>query len=275
MFRGNKENAKFNLQGRIFKSFCVILFSSLSFVVFVLSCISCMYLLVVNTDFLSSIGVFDNQIALITVCAFAVMENIVLLLLHIYLKLKKDVYFYYFDESENIRILLNTVCKALSIYMLKFIKKLFMLIFFISPFSAILVLIFSLLKSGVSYFTLTIFLIADLFLFTAGICSYIAYIQKYHLLPLVLFENQDENIREIFKLSAEKMNGICKDTAKLKICNFPKRVLSLFVLPMVYYLPLCRAIESDFALKKEIPHMRRKAYAEKPIVFYFKQITEN
>ena len=274
MFRKNKENAKFNLQGRMLKSFSVILLSSLSFVCFVLSSVCCMYLLIVNTELLSSIGVFDNQIALIAVCAIAVMENIVLLLLHIYLKLKKDVYFYHFDESE-IRNPLNIVCKALIIYTFKFVKKLFVFILFASPFSAVSVLIFSLLKSGVSYFMLTIFVIADLFLLIAGLYSYMVYVQKYHLLPMVLFENQDKNIREIFKISTEKMNGICKDTAKLKICNLPKRLMCLFIVPMVYYLPFCRAVESDFVLQKEIPYMRRKAYTEKPIVFYFKRIKDS
>ena len=275
MFRDNKENAKLNLQGRLLKSFIMILVSMLSFLLFAFSCAGCLYLLVINTELLAEYGVFENQYILCAVCALSVAVNIILLLFHIYLKLKKDIYFYCFDESDKIRFSLNSVCKALSVYTLNFIKTTIAFIFFMSPFLSVLTGLLYLLQSGVSYFVLTVFVITDFVFLATGFSSYLIFIQKYHLLPLILFENQEKNIREIFRLSAEKMNGICKDTAKLKIFNLPKRVACLFIVPMVYYLPLCRATESDFALQKEIPYMRKKAYTEKPIVFYFKQIKEN
>ena len=275
MFTENKKNAKFNLQGRILKSYSAILSSFLSFVVFVLSSICCIYLLVIDTDFLGCYGVFDNQIIFIAICASAVAINIVLVMLHIYLKLRKDVYFYYYDGTENLSISVNTVCKAFCIYALKFIKKILYLMFFICPFVAVSFLIISLLQQGTSMLSLILFTVFDIFLFFIGIYSYMVYIQKNHLLPLVLVENQEKSIREIFKLSAVKMNGICKDLLRLKISNFPKKLLCLFVLPCIYYLPYCCAIESDFILQKEKPYMRRRAYTEKPIIFYFKEIKEN
>ena len=73
MFRNIKENAKFNLQGRILKSFSVIFSSFLSFGIFVLSSVSCMYLLVIDTEFSESIGVFDSQYIIAAACAFAVL----------------------------------------------------------------------------------------------------------------------------------------------------------------------------------------------------------
>ncbi len=275
MFRANKENAKLNLRGRILKSFSVILSSSLSFFVFVLSSFGCVYLLVIDTEFLGRYCVFENQIVFIAACAFAVSVNIVLLLLYIYFKLKKDVYFYYYDETENIRISVNTVCKAFCVYTLKIIKKVFLLMFFTAPFTAVSVYVFYFIKSGISQLSLIVFIFVAIFLLLLGRYSYMIFIQKYDLLPLVLVENQEKSINEIFILSAIKMNGICKDFLKLKISNFPKKVFCLLILPGIYYLPFCRAAEADFVLQKEKPYMRRRAYTEKPIVFYFKQVKEN
>ena len=198
----------------------------------------------------------------------------VLLLIHVYYKLRKDLYFYY-DNVDNLRISVNTVCKSFCIYALRLIKNIFFLMFFISPFSALTVLIFSLTKQGISQHSLITFILVDIFLLFIGIYSDVVYIQKYHLLPLVLFENQDKNIREIFKLSAKKMNGICKDLLILKISNFPKKILCLFIVPAIYYLPFYHAVEADFVMQKEKPYMLRRAYTEKPIVFYFKEIKES
>lgn len=273
MFHDNKENAKYNLQGRILKSFFVILTSFSSFAVFVLSSICCFYMLVINTEFLDYFGVFENQYILGTVCAFTVAQNIVLLLLHIYYKLKKDIYFY--DKYDNSVITVKIVCKTLCVYAIKFIKKIMSLIFFSCPFICVSVLIIYLLKLGISHLSLSVYIIGDMFLLLMGVYSYLVFVQKYHLLPFVLFENPDNNIRDIFKISAKKMNGMCKNMLKLKISNLPEKFLCMLIVPMVYYLPYCRAVEADFISQKENPYMRRKAYTEKPIIFYFKEIKYN
>lgn len=273
MFTENKANAKYNLQGRVLKSFFIIFGSHLSFLIFLLSSFFCLYLLIINTDFLGSLGVFENQYIHAMICAFAVIENFTLLMFHIYLKLRKDVYFYLFDEK--IRISASIVFKAFNIYTLKTIKKIFLFFTFTFPFTVVAVLMFFLLQNGISYLTLITFSACDAVLLIVGLYTFAVYIQKYQLLPFVLIQNRNENIREIFALSAKKMNGMCKNLMILKIRNLPKNLLCILIIPSFYYLPYCRAVESDFVLEKEKPYMRRKAYTEKPIVFYFNPVKEN
>lgn len=275
MFSENIENAKMNLQGRTLKSFFVILESFLSFFVFVLSSFSCVYLLVVDTELLSSAGVFDNKYIHVAVCALAVIENIILFMLHIYIKLKKDVYFYFTDESIDIQIPVRSVVKACHIYSLKTVKKFLAFLLYICPFSAVSVLIFSFLQHGISYFLLILFSVCDFVLLIAGVYSYSVYIQKYELLPFVLIKYQDKNTKDIFNTSAKIMNGKCRNMLRLKFNNFPKIILCLFIFPCIYYLPYCKTVESDYILSKEKPYMRRNAHTEKPVVFYFEPIKEN
>lgn len=264
-----------NLQGRILKSFFVILSSYASFFIFVLSSFSCIYLLIINTEFLSVYGVFENQYIHAAVCAFVVIENIILFMLHIYVKLKKDVYFYFIDESADMHISVVNVSRACGVYSLKAINKILLLLLFICPFSVVSVLILFFLQHGISYFLLILFSVCDSVLLVAGVYSYAVYIQKYELLPLLLMKYQDESIKDIFSLSAKLMNGKCRNLLKLKLQNIPKKILCLFVLPSVYFLPYCKTVEADYVIQDEKPYMRRKAYTEKPIVFYFKPIKEN
>lgn len=273
MFAENIENAKYNLQGIVLKSFSVIMFSFLSFILFVLSSFLCLYFLIIDTSFLGNLGVFDNQYIHATVCAFTVIENIVLLIFHIYIKLRKDIFFYFVDNSAKISIV--TVFKAVSIYTFKFVKKILSFVFFNFPFISVFAVTINMLQQGMSNYVFITFSVCDFVLLIVGLYSYAVYIQKYKLLPFVLIENQDENIRDIFLSSAKLMNGKCRRLLKLKIINFPKKLLCLFVFPALYYFPYCKTVEADYVVQKEKPYMRRESYTEKPIVFYFNPIKEN
>lgn len=276
MFAENRENVKYNLQGRALKSFLVVFSSFISIFIFILSSLCCLYLLIVNTDFLGDLGVFNNQYIHAAVCAFAVIENIILLMLHIYLKLRKDLYFYFICENiSDLRISIRTLYTALSIYALKTVKKIISFIFFSFPFMAVLILLINLLQQGISHLVLLIFSVCDTILMVAGLYSYAVYVQKYQLATFSLIKNQDKNVREHFAFSAKLMNGKCKNLLKLKIINLPKKLLCLFIIPAFYYLPYCKITEADYILQKEKPYMRRKAYTEKPIVFYFEPVKEN
>ncbi len=274
MFRENIENAKMNLQGRIFKCFFVILSSYVSFFVFVSSSFCCIYLLIINIEFLSVLGVFENQYIHAAVCAFAVVENIILFILHIYTRLKKDIYICFNEEMYDTHIPVRIVYKACCAYFLKVIKKSICCLLYISPFTVISVLIYSFLQDGMSYFLLILFVLSDVVLLITGLYSYFVFTQKYEMMPFVLMKNHDKSIRDIFVLSATLMNGKCRNLLRLKLQNIPKKLLCLFIFPCVYFLPYCKAVEADYIVSKEKPYMRRKAYTEKPIVFYFKPIKE-
>lgn len=273
MFAENKENAKYNLQGRILKSFSVLFFSFLSFILFVSSSFLCLHFLIFDTSFLGQLDVFKNQYIHVAICAFSVIENLFLLMFHIYIKLKKDMYFYFVDIDTKISVM--TVFKAFNIYALKFMKRIMSLIYFTFPFISFLIVIINMLQQGMSFLVFLVFSVGDLIFFIVGLYSFAVYIQKYQLLTFVLMQNQGNNIRECFSLSAKLMNGKCKYLLKLKIINLPKKLLCLFVFPAFYYLPLCNAVEADYVFQKEKPYMRRNAYTEKPIVFYFNPIKEN
>lgn len=276
MFFENKKNAKINLHGNIMKSFFVILLSFLSFFVCVLSCFCCVYFLLIDTSFLAEIGVFNNQYALAGVCAFAIAENIFLLLFSVYVKLRKDCYFYSLYENnikKNISVV--SVIKAFYVFAIKSLKKITALILFLLPFTVVSAGIIFLLKKGISHSILSCLIICAFSLLSVGLYSYAVYVQKFYLVTFVFLKNKNTRIKEIFELSEKMMNNKCKKILKLKIINLPKKLLCLLVIPAIYYLPYCKVIETDFSLQNEKPHMRRKSYAEKPIVFYFKPIKEN
>lgn len=274
MFKDNIDNVKINLHGRVLKSFFVIVRSYASFAVFILSCVSCIYLLIIDTDFLSSSGIFDNAYLHATVCAFAVFENIILFMLYIYLRLKMDIYFCFFEESLDIKISTTHVCEAICVYALKTIKKFFWFLFFLCPVFVVSVFIYCSLLNGVSYILLSLFSASDFILLITGVYSYAVYIQKYELLSYVLIKYKNKNIKMMFDMSEKLMEGNCRKLLRLKIYNFPKKVLCFLILPAVYCLPYCKSIEADFSLQKEKPYLHKKANTAKTVVFYFKPVKE-
>lgn len=274
MFKENIENAKVNLNGRVLKSFYVIVSSYASFAVFLLSCISCLYLLIIDTELLVGLGVFDNIYLHAVVCALAVFENAVLFMLYIYLRLKKDIYFCFFEVGIDIRISLKQVYNALCVYFVKSVRKIISFLFFLCPAIIVSFIIYFLLQNGISYVLLLLFCACDLIFFVTGVYSYSVYILKYELISYVLIKYKHKKIKEIFRMSEKLMEGNCKKLFKLKLYNIPKKLLCFFILPAVYYLPYCDALETDLILAKEKPYLRKYANTAKTVVFYFKPVKE-
>ena len=274
MFKENMENTKIDLHGRVLKSFFVIMCSYSSFAVFLLSCVSCFYLLIVNTEFLSSVGIFNNSFIHAAVCALAVLENVILFMIYIYLRLKKDTYFNFFEDAIDIKISLSQVYQALCVYFVKTVRKCISFLFFLGPAIIISYIIYSLLQNGISYLQLILFLVSDFVLLITGGYSYAVYIQKYEMISYVLIKFKYKKIKAIFDMSEKLMEGNCRKLLKLKLCNIPKKLLCLLILPAVYYLPYCKALESDLVSAKEKPYLRKFANTEKSVVFYFKPLKE-
>ena len=275
MFKENIENVKLNLQDRMWKSFFVIISSYASFLFFLLSCISCLYLLVINTGFFKTIGVFDSNYIHATVCALAVFENIVLFMFYIYLRLKKDIYFCFFEYGLDFKITLRHTFEAFYVYLQKSVRKFIAFLFFFCPVFIISLAIYSFLQTGVSYAVLTLFAACDLLFLISGAYSYFIYVQKYELISYVLIKYDHKNIKSIFDLSEKLTEGNCRKLFKLKLCNIPKKLLCFAILPAIYFLPYCKALESDVVLSKEKPYLRKHADTEKSVVFYFKPLKEN
>ena len=274
MFKENIENTKVNLNGRILKSFCVLVSSCAAFAVFFLSSMSCLYLLIIDTELLGSLGVFNSSYIHASVCAFAVVENIILFMLYIYLRLKKDIYFCLFEDGLDIKLSLSHVYQAVCVYFSKTVRKCVSFLFFLCPATIVSYIFYSLLQNGISYSLLILILVSDFVLLITGVYSYAVYIQKYELIPYVLIKFKYKKIKAIFDMSEKLMEGNCRKLLKLKLCNIPKKLLCLLILPAVYYLPYCKALETDLILAKEKPYLRKHANTEKSVVFYFKPLKE-
>ena len=274
MFKENMKNTKINLQGRLLKSFFVIVSSFASFAIFLLSCISCLYLLIIDTEFLSNSGLFNSSYIHASVCAFAVVENIILFMLYIYLRLKKDIYFCFFEDGLDIKISLSHVYQAVCVYFVKTVRKCISFLVFLCPAIIVSCIIYSLLQNGTSYSLLILFFVSDFVLLITGVYSYAVYIQKYEMISYVLIKFKYKKIKAIFDMSEKLMEGNCRKLLKLKLCNIPEKLLCLLILPAVYCLPYCKALESDFISAKEKPYLRKFANTEKAVVFYFKPLKE-
>lgn len=272
MYKENKLNSMFNLKGNFLRGFFVISAKHGSFLLFILSSFLCLYFLVFDTSVLSSFGVFANIYIHSALCAFAVIENLTLFLIYIGAKLKCDCFFF-FEKRKSFSF--SLMIKAAVLYFIIGIKKLFSFCFFILPTISVMYVLFKSIQSGMSYILLAISILCGIILFISGIYSYSVYLQKFAAAAFVFSEYPEAKIKAVIYRSAELMNGKCRKLFFLKILNLPKRIFSILLLPAVYYLPYCKAVESDFILQKEIPYMRKRAHTEKTVVFYLGPIKEN
>lgn len=272
MFAHSRLNCVYNLKGRYFRSFLVAVSEYLSLLLMLLSVLSSVYLLVFDTSLLDKLGIFSNVYIHISVCLFAVIENIALLFIYVYSRLYSK---YYFTFRKQIRFRFVVLSKALALYFSLALRKMILFVLFSLPSAAFLFCIFYLSVNGISLYLLYILSAGLLLLFVSSLLAYFSYIQKYYLSDILICENNHNSIKHIISDSAQLMNGKCLKLFLLKTLNLPKRAVSLFILPALYFLPVCKSLETDFALIKENPYMQGSAHTEKSVVFYFKPIKEN
>lgn len=274
MLEDIRRNAKITLQGNVINCFSKQFSVFLSLLLFVLSSIVCVWFLIIDTAPLASIGVFDNIFLHIAVCAFAVMENLILFSVYLYSKLKADAYFYKLVCPCNFTLNLKTVVKYFSVFLAEKICKISAFVMFFLPCGVVFHLAVKMLGTGVSKAIFAILISCFCILLSLSVYSYSVFICKYGMLTFVVLSDADLSVSEIFRTSQKLTNGKCKMSYKLKINNLPRYLLCLFIFPAVYCLPYCKMIKNELLMEDKKPYVPKKAHTEKSIVFYFDPVKE-
>lgn len=267
MFRMNHFTAKSLMKNNIIRSFLIYLSDYLSLVLFFTSLLSVIYLFIFDTSFLASVGVFKNELTLGVTSFIAVSEITALYFIYYYAKLRKCEYFS-LNYQTDVTFYDTVRYSILSIF--TFLKKTCLLFMFLSPFmltvSSIFILEDKLYPEKVIY----LFVGCASLLFAAGLIFYRMYILKYSLVTNVFLNNKNLSYSDIYNKVENLTDGKIIGLFILKVINMPERILSLFLIPAVYYLPFCLFSEYDFLLQKENPYPD-KADTEKSVVFYLKE----
>lgn len=252
-----------------FKNFAIYLSDYLSFTLFLFTMIFVVYFLLFDTSYLASLGVFDNEFILATVCAIASLEICGLFLSYNYFKLKKIIYFSRIDKFIDLNVLTRFVCLRI----ISALVRLVSLLVFFSPFLLSLSGIFYLTENGISENVFFIFCMGSASLLVVSVLSYSVFIQKLTFLYYDFINAPYMNFKSLLKLSAENSDGNLFMLFKLKLRNLPKKFFSFLIFPAIYYLPSCLYDVYDFLYEKENPYPH-KANTEKTVVFYFEPIKD-
>ncbi len=267
MFTLNYLSAKSFMKNNLLRSFAVYSSDLLSLLLFFTSLISVIYFFLFDTKFFASLGVFTNEVTLGLASFIAVIEITALYFIHFYCKLRKTAFFSFCDNSEF--TLYDTARFSLLILIVN-IKKLFSLFVFFSPFLLTVSAIFYLHDSGYPQSIIYLFVSCSSLLFISGLVFFRMYILKYSLVPYVFINYRNLSVSDVFRKSDDMTDGKIIRLFILKTFNLPKKMLSLFLLPALYFLPYCLYSEYDFLLQKENPYSY-SVNTDKSVVFYMKE----
>lgn len=276
MFIDYKNYIKDCLRGNILKCYFNIVVSYFSLLLFVLSGVISFYLFIIDTAILSKLGVFSNPILHAILCMFIVIMNLFLFYFYMYCNLKKNCcYFLVCGHTVKNNIKFNMLVKYSILRVYQFAMKSEAFIIHLLPSFFVTFFITLLLNEGISSILFVLFFACDLLLLIFGFYSFAVFIQKYQLTAYVFMENPEMQMKKIIKLSSIRMNNKCRQLFKFKCLNIFRRLLCLFIIPSLYYLPYCNIYETEFLLQKENSYMQKYAYTKKPIVFYLSPVKEN
>ena len=268
MLSSVKESADINLKGKRVKSFAIAASPFVSFIFLLLSILSSFYLLVIDTDLLSNLGIFKNMYLHLIVCLILFSVNVILLCFHIYLRIYcKNYFIFYSIEKINMKI----IFKAFILYIALFFIKTLQFIFFIMPFMIVLLYTINIFEKGVSIAHFALLSVCSPILLFCGIAAFSICSQRYFLADVFLYVENNKSIRNAIKQSAIKMNGKCRRSAFFDVYSIYMKFLSLFLIPAVYFIPEIKAQKAYCVLEKEIPYVNKRQHTEKTIVFYFKK----
>lgn len=271
MFKENYFNAKNKMRNNVIKSFFVYLSDKLCFSLFILTFVFFLYFLIYDTSFAASLGVFDSDFLLGTVCAVASVESVFLFIFSFYINLKKKAYFF---GKEKMSFSYYSVIKYMSLELISLISRVISLFVFMSPFLLSVSSIILLVDAGISEKVFVLCLIGSFLLFITGIVSFLIYICKFTFIAKAYIFNQHLSVRQLFRTAQEESDGELLKLFRLKCKNLFKRIISLFIFPAIYYLPFCLFSEYDLMIINKKPYSH-EANTEKSVVFYFDPVREN
>lgn len=274
MWETVKQEAKMNLQGHRGVLFGRQVASVAAFFLFLIFCLSSLYLFLVNTEVLRLIGVFRNELTLALTCASAVIVGLILLLFSAYMRYRKDSAFFFLDEEIACgRVSVSDCVRLLTLYTVTLLKKIGCFLLCLLPFFAASVGIFLLLRRGIETVALIILLIGDAVFLLSGLLFACVLVGRYALVTDCYRKNPSASLKAIFRESISLMNGKSLHLFRLKCRNFPKRVFSLLILTAPYFLTYCKVSETLLAKGIKNPVLSQETKPEKTIVFYCRRRT--
>lgn len=274
MWETVKRETKMDLRGRRGALFGWQIASVAAFSLFLLFCVSSLYLFLVNTEVFHLIGVFRNELTLALSCAGAVIIGLILLLLAVYVRYRKDSAFFLLDESAGCeRVSVSDCVKLLTIYSVIFCKRIGCVLLCLLPFFAASTGILFLLRQGIASVALGILLAGDTVILLAGLFFAGVFPNRYALVTDCYRKNPSASLKAIFRESISRMDGKSLHLFRLKCRNLPKRICSLLLLPAPYYLTYCKASEALLAKGIKNPVLSQETKPEKTVVFYCRRRT--
>lgn len=274
MWETVKQEAKMDLQGHWGVLFGRQIASVSAFSLFLLFCLSGLYLFLVNTEMFRLIGVFRNELTLALSCAAAVIVGLLLLLFSVYMRYRKDSAFFLLDEEVSCgRVSVSDCVRLLTLYTVTLLKKIGCFLLCLLPFFAASAVILFLLRQGIESVALGVLLSGDAVILLAGLFFACVFPNRYALVTDCYRKNPSASLKAIFRESITRMNGKSLHLFCLKCRNFPKRVFSLLILTAPYFLTYCKASETLLAKGIKNPVLSKETKPEKAVVFYCRRRT--
>ena len=262
MFNQYRKDAICRLHGRFFRSWLLTTAVPLSFLLFIASVFSCIWLLIVDTSFLGQLNIFNSYFSLGIVCALSVLVNVTLYFVYTAVKIKSESYI----ADIRLKISLDMLIKYANMNFMSVIKKIVAFTMFITPFLLFSLITDKIISFGISSVAIIILISSCVLLLFSGIVSNFLYIQKYSALSLMFVYFPEDSIKAIFKHSEGITEGKSGDLLIMKIYNIPKK--------LTIFQSVAKVMELNLIAENKKPYVTDNAHTEKSVVFYFDSIKE-
>lgn len=250
------------------KNFAVYLSDYLLLLLFFVTTFFIMLFLIFDTTYLSQLGIFDNKLIHMLISFFASVEICGLFFSYYYFKLKKLMHFSRVDRKQ---INLNLIIRFIYLKLIVCFIRIVAFVVFFSPSALFLSALVYSVEKGVSERVFILFAVCSVFIFFISIFTFSVYSQKLCFLKFAFIRSPYLSFKSQFSFASEISDGNMLSLLVLRLSNIPKKILSLLILPAIYFLPDCLYDVYDFIKAKENPYPH-KVNTEKTVVFYFEPI---
>lgn len=272
MFADYKTDVKLSLEGKRIKSFLLLAGRFLSFLLFVFYCFSVIYLFVWNTSFFKSLGIYKNNYILGAACASAVIIGAALFLFFIWVKFISLSWFAAVQDENFSPVKMNfsRILKITGMYFNVFFRKALNYVLFLIPLFLYSAGIYLLNDNEMPEKVFYILASGEWIIFFISAAAAYIYNLRYSLINSRLYYETDKRGDLLIKSSIYMMNGKLVKLFLMKISLLPLKILSLLIVPGIFFLPFCKAAEEIYISDRKKPYLpKRKAHTEKTMVFYF------
>ncbi len=272
MFADYKTDVKLSLEGKRIKSFLLLAGRFLSFLLFVFYCFSVIYMFVWNTSFFKSLGMYKNNYILGAACASAVIIGAALFLFFIWVKFISLSWFAAVQDENFSPVKMNfsRILKITGMYFNVFFRKALNYVLFLIPLFLYSAGIYLLNDNEMPEKVFYILASGEWIIFFISAAAAYIYNLRYSLINSRLYYETDKRGDLLIKSSIYMMNGNLVKLFLMKISLLPLKILSLLIVPGIFFLPFCKAAEEIYISDRKKPYLpKRKAHTEKTMVFYF------